>query len=160
MGKINASRVILGGIVAGVVAGILGYCVDGVWLAPRWTADMKALGRSGFSMNQWIGFLVLGILVGIVAVWIYAAVRPRFGAGPRTAFRAAVATWILAWLVPNLAFMAIPHFFSGRLTLYTTLGALVETVVGTMAGAALYKEAAAAPAAAPIPGSTHQTAGA
>ena len=44
MGKINVSRWILGGIIAGVVADILGTLVDGVILAPRWTDGMKALG--------------------------------------------------------------------------------------------------------------------
>ena len=36
MGKVNMGRVILGGIVAGIVADVLGYVVDGVILAPRW----------------------------------------------------------------------------------------------------------------------------
>lgn len=35
MGRINMGRVILGGIVAGIVNDILGYLVDGVILAPQ-----------------------------------------------------------------------------------------------------------------------------
>ncbi len=38
-------------------------------------------------------YLGLGFMVGIVAVWMYAAVRPRYGAGPSTTLRMAV------WLV-------------------------------------------------------------
>ncbi len=52
MGKINLGRVILGGIVAGIVADILGYLVDGVLLAPRWNAGMTALGHGDFSTNH------------------------------------------------------------------------------------------------------------
>jgi hypothetical protein len=36
--------------------------------------------------------------------------------------------------------MYVARLFSRHLTLYTTLGGLVEVVVGTIAGAALYQE--------------------
>jgi hypothetical protein len=45
MGKINVGRWILGGIIAGVVADILGTLVDGVILAPRWTDGMNGACR-------------------------------------------------------------------------------------------------------------------
>ena len=38
MGKVNIGRVLLGGIVAGIVGNILGYLVDGLMLAPQWAA--------------------------------------------------------------------------------------------------------------------------
>jgi hypothetical protein len=94
-----------------------------------------------FSKNLWIGFDVLGIVGGIVAVWLYAAIRPRFGAGLATAIRAGVVVWFLGTLLPNATFMYVGGLFSKHLALYTTLGGLVEVVVGTIAGAALYKEA-------------------
>ncbi|HEY2467640.1 MAG TPA: hypothetical protein VGI45_07345 [Terracidiphilus sp.] len=140
MGKINVSRWILGGIVAGIVADVLGYIVDGVMLAPRWADGMKMLGHSAFSSNQWIWFNVLGLISGIVAIWIYAGIRPRFGAGPTTAIYAGAVVWVLGVLVPNLSFMVFAGLFSKHLALYTTLGGLVEYVAGTVAGAALYKE--------------------
>jgi len=140
MGKINMGRVILGGIVGGIVGDVLDIPVDGIWLAPRWTYEMGLLGHSAMTAGTWVGFDVLGIVIGIVAVWIYAAIRPRLGPGVKTAIYAGVVTWILAFLVPNAAFMYVMHLFSKHLTLYTTLGALVEVVVGTIAGAALYKE--------------------
>jgi hypothetical protein len=140
MGKINFGRVILGGIVAGVVADLLDFLVDNLWLGKSWADGMVLLGHDGFSSNMWIGFDILGIITGIVAIWLYAAIRPRFGAGLPTAIRAGVAVWILGVLVPNASFMYVGGLFSRHLTLYTTLGGLVEVVVGTIAGAALYKE--------------------
>jgi len=134
-------RVILGGIVAGIVADLLDFLVDNLWLGQRWADGMQALNHPGFSNHQWIGFDVLGIVGGIVAVWLYAAIRPRFGAGLKTAIRAGVVVWILGTLVPNASFMYVSHLFSKHLTLYTTLGGLVEVVVGTIVGAWLYKEA-------------------
>jgi hypothetical protein len=140
MGKINVGRVILGGIVAGIVGDVLDIPVDGVWLAKRWTDGLSALGHPGYGTNQIICFNVLGLIVGLVAIWIYAGIRPRFGAGAKTAIYAGIATWILAFLVPNVAFMWVEGLFSEPLTLYTTAGNLVECVIGAIAGAALYKE--------------------
>jgi hypothetical protein len=141
MGKINIGRVVLGGIVAGIVGDLLDYPVDGVWLAPRWANEMSLLGHNEFSSSMWIGFDILGIVTGIVAIWIYAAIRPRLGAGVKTAIYAGVVVWILGTLVPNASFMYVSGLFTKHLTLYTTLGGLVEVVVGTIVGAWLYKEA-------------------
>lgn len=155
MAKINFGRVILGGIVAGIVADILDYFVDGMWLAPRWADALKALNHpAAFSLNAIVWFQVIGVVGGIVAVWLYAAMRPRFGPGVKTAVYTGVAAWVLTALLPNAAFMYVTGLFGSRLTLYTTLGALVEIVVGTIVGAALYKEvdaAAAKPVAAEKP---------
>lgn len=140
MGKINIGRVILGGLVAGIVSDILGFLVDGVLLAPRWADDMKALGRPDLSSNQVIEYNLLGLVCGIALIWIYAAIRPRFGAGVMTAVYAGVAVWVVGVLIPNLSFMWVMGFFGRRLTAYTTAGSLVEIIVGAIAGAALYKE--------------------
>ena len=145
MVKINLGRVILGGIVGGIVADILDFPVDGVWLAGRWSNSMKTLGMpTSMSTTQMVSYNLLGIVGGLVAIWIYAAIRPRFGAGVKTAVRAGLAVWVLSALLPNIGFMLVAFpvsVFGRRLTLYTTLGALVEIVIGTIAGAALYKEA-------------------
>lgn len=141
MGKINVGRWIMGGIVAGVVGDILGYLVDGMWLAQRWADGMKMLGHTNFSSSQNVWFNIFGIVLGLASIWIYAAIRPRFGAGVKTAVYAGIAVWIIGALLPNAGFMFAAGLFSKHLTLYTTLGALVEIVAGTIAGAALYKEA-------------------
>ena len=140
MGKINVGRLILGGIVAGIAIDIVDYFVDGIWLEQRWADGMALLGKPGFSQIQIILFNVIGLLTGIVAIWVYAAIRPRFGAGVKTAIIAGLAVWLLTTLFPNLALMHVMHLFSNRLTLYTTLGGLVEVVFGTVVGASVYKE--------------------
>jgi len=141
MGKINVSRLILGGIVAGVVADLLDYLVDGLWLTKMWSRQLSTWGMPPFSTRQIAWFEFFGIIIGLGAIWVYAAIRPRFGPGVKTAIYAGVAVWVLSTLVPNFALMWVPHFFSGHLTGYTSLGGLVEIVIGTIAGAAVYKEA-------------------
>jgi hypothetical protein len=142
MGKINMGRVLLGGIVAGLVANVLGDLVDGLLLAPRWADGLMALGREDFVPGQWIWFNVLGLIGGIAVIWIYASIRPRFGAGPMTAVLAGFVVWVVGSLIPNVSFMLIFGLFSHRLAAYTTAGALVEIVAGALAGAALYRESA------------------
>jgi hypothetical protein len=134
--------VLIGGIVAGLVADVLGYVVDGMLLAPQWAAGMKALGHSDFSSNQWVWFNLVGLAGGIVTIWLYAAIRPRFGAGPKTAVFAGLVVWLMGSLFPNLGIMWFGGLFAHQLMLMTTLGAVVEIVVGALAGAALYQEPA------------------
>jgi hypothetical protein len=140
MGKINIGRVILGGIVAGIVADLLGFLVDGILLAPRWADGMKRLGHGDFSSNAWLWFNVLGLAGGIALIWIYAAIRPRFGAGVKTAISAGLAFWLIGSLLPNCSFMWVAGLFSKHLAAMTTAGNLVELVAGAIAGAAIYKE--------------------
>ena len=142
MGKINIGRVILGGIVAGIVADILGSLVDGMMLAPQWGADMRALGKSDFSTSQIVGFNIIGLAFGILVVWLYAAIRPRLGAGPKSAVYAGVAGWAMGVLLPNLGFMTVAGLFASSLTTMTTAAGLVEWVLASLAGAALYQESA------------------
>jgi len=61
----------------------------------------------------------------VLLVWLYAAIRPRFGPGPATAAKAGVAAWFVGSLLVTL--------FSGRrkmmpqnLTIITTLASLVS----------------------------------
>lgn len=140
MGKINIGRVFLGGIVAGIVSDLLGYFVDGVFLAPHWASGFTALGKTGFSSNMWIYFNLLGLVTAIVMIWLYAAIRPRYGAGVKTAIIAAGSVWVLGVLVPNISFMWVSGLFSHHLTMATTLGGLVELLAGGVAGAYFYKE--------------------
>jgi hypothetical protein len=141
MGKINAGRWILCGVIAGIVGDLVGSLVDGVLLAPRWNAGLQRLGLPALNSTQIIEFNVVGIFIGLAAVWIYAGIRPRFGAGAKTAIYAGLAVWFLAFLLPNISFMYIMPLYSRHLTLYTTLGNLVGCLLGTLVGAALYKEA-------------------
>jgi hypothetical protein len=104
---------------------------------------MKALGTPEFTTAQLVLFNVLGLAQGIFAIWLYAAIRPRYGAGPKTAVCAGVAAWVAILLLPNISFMSASGLFPANLTFWTTAGGIVEMVIGTLVGAALYREDAA-----------------
>lgn len=138
MGKINWGRVFLGGLLAGVVINVFEYVTNGVILAAQWDAAMKALGRR-MPMSAIAVFVVLGFLLGIAAVWMYAAARPRYGAGPGTAALTGFGCWVLAYALPTLGQWPM-HLFPHRLMAIGTLVGLVEIVLASIAGAWLYKE--------------------
>lgn len=141
MAKSSMARVILGGVVAGLVLNICGYLVDGVMLAPQWAAAMTALGKNGeITINQIVGFNILGFCYGIALVWLYAAIRPRYGAGPKTAVSAGLALWVAGVLLPNVGFMGVNGLFPANLTILTTAAGAVECILAALAGAAVYKE--------------------
>ena|ERR1700744_4763537 len=144
MGKMNFRRWLLAGMVAGIIFDILGFVIDGIWLKPAWQAGMQSLGLSGFAPRAWAWFNVLGIVNGLLALWIYCAIRPRFGKGVNTAFKAALSVWVIGSVIPNLSFMVFSGVpFSRALATYTTLGAFIQIMVGVVAGGAIYKEAEA-----------------
>jgi len=99
MGKINVGRMILGGIVAGIALNLIDFWVDGVLLAKMWANQLATWGRPPFGGSQVAWFMGFGMILGLVTIWIYVAIRPRFGPGVKTAIYAGVAAWILAGLV-------------------------------------------------------------
>ena len=141
MGKINVGRWILGGLLAGIVGDIIESLIQAFWLGPQWNLAMQTLGRPPLITIQIVEFNLVGLIIGLSAVWIYAAIRPRFSAGPKTAVYAGLVTWVLASLVANCFFMVIPGTYPHHLALYATIGDFLACIIGTIAGAALYKEA-------------------
>jgi hypothetical protein len=125
MAKINTGRVVLGGIVAGVIINIVEGVMNGVILQSQWSEAAKAIGRpAAVSIKQMVAFNVWGFAAGIVAVWLYAAMRPRFGAGARTAMTAGAAVWLLAYAMAD-AMMAFLHVFPlSLLVIATAVGLL------------------------------------
>lgn len=143
MGNINLGRVIAGGLVAGLVANVFDGVLNAVVLADRWSFVQQQMGHSAqFSVNQVILFNVLGFVTGILGVWVYSAVRPRFGAGPRTAILTGLLVWALFNAIPNL-YMVTTAVLPRGLMGITILVGIVEYPVAMLAGAALYKESEA-----------------
>ncbi|HEX3431467.1 MAG TPA: hypothetical protein VHT03_11330 [Rhizomicrobium sp.] len=139
MGRINLGRVIVGGIVAGIIIDIVEYVLNGVVLADRWNAINAAHNLPPFTTNAIIAFNIIGLITGIAAVWTYAAIRPRLGEGPGTAVVAALLIWVVGYLLPD-AGNAVVGLFNGSITLILVVVGLVEIVVATLAGAFIYNE--------------------
>ena len=142
MGSINELRVLMGGLVAGLVINIGEFILNVPILGAQAEADLAVLGieQTGTSIAI---FMTHAFVIGILAVWLYAAIRPRFGAGPRTAVKAGVAVWVLVWST-FLAMNGSMGIFSGSVQWISMAWGAVEMPLATVAGAWLYKEAEAA----------------
>ena len=138
MGKVNLSRVILGGIVAGVILNVSEFLLHDVVMKDQFRAALQALGKtpteSGSEIFWWV---IWSFILGITAVWLYAAIRPRYGAGAGTAVRAGIAVWVLSCVLMTIAFTNLDLFPFMPLAV---IWSLVGDVVATLAGAWLYKE--------------------
>jgi len=140
MGKINLGRVIVGGLAAGIIINAFEFVLNGVVLVDQWPELMKAINRPVLGMNEVVYFNLFGFLQGLVAVWTYAAIRPRFGAGPMTAIIAALLTWTTSYILVD-ATPTIMGVFPMSMTLLLVGVGLIEILLATLAGAYLYKEA-------------------
>ncbi len=141
MGKINASRVLLGGLLAGVIIDISEWFWNGVVFMKDLQDAMAASLKNPVNMGG--GFIAImvswGFLVGILSVWVYAAVRPRFGAGPKTAVRTGLMLWLLVYVQATISFSPM-GLLPARLLLIGLPISLVEIVLATWLGAWVYKE--------------------
>jgi hypothetical protein len=140
MGRINLSRVILGGIVAGIVINVSEYVLNVPVLGKDIEAAMVALGKhtpmGSSTLSVWLAY---GLVLGIVAVWLYAAIRPRYGAGPGTAIRAGLFIWLVGYFLVGVGNANMGLFPTRMITIAAVWG-LFEIVIATLVGAALYKE--------------------
>jgi hypothetical protein len=141
----NRGRVLIGGLLAGVVINIVEYVTNGVLLKQEWAQVMQGLGKpSQLGPGAIVMFNIWGFLLGIGAVWLYAAIRPRYGSGPNTAIRAAVAAWVLTIILSDLINLPL-GLFPARLLLITAAVELLELIAATLVGARVYREAEEAP---------------
>jgi hypothetical protein len=143
MTQINSSRIVLGGVVAAIVLFIVSGVVNGAILGSAWQDWLRAMGSLNHAPAEPVGLViwaVVSLVFGVTGIWIYAGIRPRYGAGPKTALLAGLLLWLAGWLAPALGQVAL-----GAIPTYVTVigcaGGLVGALLALLAGAYFYKEA-------------------
>lgn len=136
---INYGRVLLGGLLAGLVLNIGEFVFNDFIM--------------GAAMKDWLGkhnladpggsFIAIAVtltfVLGIVMVLLYALMRPRLGPGPKTAIVTALIFWFAICLYSGIINGTILDIPKNALAL--GIGwCLIEYVAGALAGAWLYKE--------------------
>src|SRR5690242_10767722 len=97
MNKINFGRVLIGGLVAGLILNVLEFLLNGVILHNQMQADFKRMNLTPPG-NGFVAYAVTSTFVfGIVAVLIYAIMRSGLGPGPRTAVLTAIVLWFCVY---------------------------------------------------------------
>jgi hypothetical protein len=142
MTPINIAKVIVGGLLAGLVFNVFDFVWNTFVLAEGFRANATRLGLNPDVMETPAGittWVMIDFALGMLAVWIYAAIRPRFGPGPRTAVIAGIAMWFAPTVV--LLGFAQGGMLDMPLFVKSALLSLIGAIVGSVAGAWAYKEA-------------------
>jgi len=142
---ISVPRLVLSGLVAGFIIN-LGELAVNVWLL----GDAWAAALAGYGVHLDMPALVLwglgSFVFGIVGVWIYTAIRPRYAPGGSTALRAALALWAVSYLYMGVGLLGSAAFPKGLL-LGSMAWGFVEMSLAVYVGAWLYREGELADAA-------------
>jgi hypothetical protein len=142
--KINWSRFVIGALVVTIIC----FFSDGFMHERLLANDWKNVyGASGIAEPQehsiaLVYFLVFEIGRGVLAMFLYVLMRGCCGAGPKTAVFAAIAAWFAFSLTGPAQFIPL-GFFSNQLWLKAGAIQFLTSIIATLAGAALYKDAAA-----------------
>jgi hypothetical protein len=137
MTKIHWGRVILGGLLAGFVANSLQFILNRLYLFGFWRSALQGLNvpTAAGSANRFL-LSLMTFVGGIFAVGIYALIRSRGTAGPKTAALAGLVFWLLAWVFPvvlwNLSgpYPALPVWLLAAHLLTYLMVSLAETMAG------------------------------
>lgn len=143
MSKINWGRLIVGSLIAAIIM----FFTDGLIHETIARADWKAVYDGlraaepephGSSM---VYFALFELGRAFTAMMFYVTMRSLFGAGPKTAVLAGIVGWIAFSVTGPAQFIPL-GFFSTALWLKVGALHLITSIVATIAGAALYKDAA------------------
>src|SRR5262245_58545650 len=138
--RINTSKMLLGGVAAGLVLAAASYVSDQFIMAKDWqsVAQLRNIdilemgGQSALILS-----IVTNLLLGFLIVFVYAGIRPGFGPGPGTALIAAFTIFLASALV--MATMA-GIFFSRDLYIRSEAITLVAMLGAGLAGGWVYGE--------------------
>lgn len=140
MPGMNGQRILIGGVVAGAVIFVVEGIASQLYMGPM----EAALAEHDLSVTMTaVGFVtaaIVSLLVGVSLIWFYAAARPRFGPGPKTAARVAVFFWLGATVTSILGYRMVGLYPDSLLLQWIALG-LVEAILAAMAGGWVYREA-------------------
>jgi hypothetical protein len=142
MAQINWGRLIPGSLIAAIIMFVSDGFLHETIAKADWQAVYNRLGARipephGMSM---VYFAVFELGRGFTAMMFYATMRGYFGAGPKTAVLAGVVGWIAFSLTGPVQFIPL-GFFSNALWMKVAALQLIVSILATIAGAALYKEA-------------------
>ncbi|HVQ39691.1 MAG TPA: hypothetical protein VMS31_19280 [Pyrinomonadaceae bacterium] len=140
MSNINIGRLLLGGILAGLVLNIGEFVLNDVILGSHMKSFMTQHNFPDPG-GSFIAFAVLAtFFMGIVLVLMYACIRTRLGPGVKTAIWAGLFAWFGIYFysgIINSVMFGIPM---STMVIVIVWG-LVEYALAAIAGAWIYKEA-------------------
>jgi hypothetical protein len=139
MSQIDPSRLLLGGLAAGVILNIGEFLLNEVLFKTQLEETVARLHiqRPGIVFNSLASALTL--LLGIVIVFLYALIRSRLGPGPKTALVAGAVVWFCIYFYSGILTSVLLGLRKDLLLIGLVWGAF-EYSLAALGGAALYRE--------------------
>jgi hypothetical protein len=134
MARVNSFRVLLCGLTS-LTTGLIWFVLSAISLAWVGRSFVETLldGRKYIRTGTWL-FLGVDIAMGIWAIWLYVAIRPRYGRGAKTAVIVGFAWWFIKSLQSakwvGLGLVSLPLQTVIGPLLATLFAAIIATVVG------------------------------
>ena len=139
MSKINIGRVMAGGLLAGLVINIGELLLNAVVMAEPMNQPIAARNLPPMGGREIASFVVMCFGLGIATIWLYAAIRTRFGPGVPTAVLNGAVVWFFAYLWPQMG-NAVLQIFPLQIIVTGVFWGLAEIVLASIAGAWVYRE--------------------
>jgi hypothetical protein len=140
MGQINISGVLKGGLAAAVIMNISEFILQVPVAGAQMEAELAARNLPPADSGAQIAvFVVLTALLGFVTIFVYAAIRPRLGPGPKTAMAAGLMVWATSYLYSAITAGTIGLHSMGVVVLII-VWSLGELLVASAVGGYLYNE--------------------
>jgi hypothetical protein len=140
MGQINISGVLKGGLAAAVIMNISEFILNVPVAGAQMEAELAARNLPPADSGAQIAvFVVLTALLGFVTIFVYAAIRPRLGPGPKTAMAAGLMVWATSYLYSAITAGTIGLHSMGVVVLII-VWSLGELLVASAVGGYLYNE--------------------
>lgn len=136
----NYARILIGGLVCGLILSIGEFVLNSVVLKAQMEEFVRKLGLTPPEPKALVGLFVITFLMGIFIVYLYAAIRPRYGPGPKTAICAGLLAWFCVYFYNNAVGLAL-GFIPVNVFMIAVVWGAVQYMLAALAGAWLYKEA-------------------
>ena|SRR5690349_9330869 len=140
MGHINYASVLKGGIAAGVIMNISEFTLNLVNALGQMDAASVTHSLPRPAGGQIVVLAGMTFMLGIMTVWLYAAIRPRLGAGPGTAICAGLVVWTLSYLYMTIT-LGVLGVSSMGIVVFSVVWTAAEMILASAVGGYLYTEA-------------------
>lgn len=140
MGRINIAGVLKGGLAAAVIMNISEFILNAPVAGAQMAAELSERNLPAADSGAQIAvFVGLTAALGFITVWLYAAMRPRLGPGPKTAIRAGLMVWTCSYLYSAVTAGTVGVHSMGLVVLIV-VWSLIEMLVASAVGGYLYHE--------------------
>lgn len=135
--KINTRRLVLCGLLAGLILNLGDMYLNGPILADHWSQTMQSLNLEPISAVAIIFFLFMEFILGIGLVWLYLIFSLKYGRGYRSVFYATFTVWTLIWFwgyISNL----ILNIYPLQIVLPSLIWGFFEVGLAAITGSFIY----------------------